>query len=637
MSRHAALLVVFALSTCTSADVPAFVGGSCPSFGTGLLCTGVRAVRRAPFPLTEMWQSARGGQAILVAVYGILRGACDSKFTICTFNGSMTYVMRNILARKWTSPSGYMRRCRKEVVVTASSVHSDGSKPAQKKVSSSTTDTDHWTQPSPAPVKMRKAPLGSTNNVVPTDVETCADLVSGSPQAPPDVQDLWEQLPAELQRGLCFVQVLGSGNFGVVVLAEKRGGAADERVAVKLVRPRTGEHALAMREGLVLSTIASIEPSAHIPKCLDYGMCDSGLVYSVIEFFAGVPLDKFLEQEGPLPPREVARVGYDICEALAVIHRAGFTYGDIKAQNIIRSSTGDPDQAIYRLVDFGSTSGFMGCLFGGMHGSVPSASDLSPATLASLVLSGAVPESWCGEGCRLEEDEQTMARLEGAWSALSSGKLPAHWRKEVDQEMGKFYDLNDVTRSTQRERERPSQPDQGRRGEEGGAGKAEVVGKEALEWFTALLREQDEVSGTPAYMAPEQMLQSRALITPQTDIYNLAALLFYLASRCLPLPSATARKWLRRVHGVQERDMELVSGERRQQLERVYRQHLAALFDEATPRLCHVIQDQEVMDSRGMRHLDEILFGALHKYPSLRYGDARQMQQRLSSLVCDLE
>ncbi len=69
----------------------------------------------------------------------------------------------------------------------------------------------------------------------------------------------------------------------------------------------------------------------------------------------------------------------------------------------------------------------------------------------------------------------------------------------------------------------------------------EEIEREVLTWFAALVRQQDEVSGTPAYMAPEQMLQSRALITPQTDIYNLAAVLFYLASQRLPVPAATAQ------------------------------------------------------------------------------------------------
>jgi hypothetical protein len=222
---------------------------------------------------------------------------------------------------------------------------------------------------------------GERRRACPSALKTACSLAgpAAGGMPPSEVQALWCQLPAELQRGLRFERMLGSGYFGVVVLAEKERGTADEptlwadncdvtgqrlrcddgstQVAVKLVKPRPGEEALAMREGLVLSTIqnrASLadcglgggSKCAHIPTCLDYGMCASGLVYTIIEFVPGMPLDKYLKQEGPLPPREVARVGSHICEALSVIHEAGFTYGDLKAENIIRSGTGDMGQVV---------------------------------------------------------------------------------------------------------------------------------------------------------------------------------------------------------------------------------------------------------------------------------------------------
>ena len=296
------------------------------------------------------------------------------------------------------------------------------------------------THTSPGPKR-----AGERRRALKTACSLAGPAAGGMP--PPEVQALWCQLPAELKRGLRFERMLGSGFFGVVVLAEKERGTADEptlwadncdvtgqrlrcddgstQVAVKLVKPRPGEEALAMREGLVLSTIqnrASLRDCglgggskcAHIPTCLDYGMCASGLVYTIIEFVPGMPLDKYLKQEGPLPPREVARVGSHICEALSVIHEAGFTYGDLKAENIIRSSTGDMGQvvcrtplsptspppsptphihicilqAIYRLIDFGSTMGVSGCLFGSTYDArSAAAAHLSTATLASFVVS----------------------------------------------------------------------------------------------------------------------------------------------------------------------------------------------------------------------------------------------------------
>jgi serine/threonine protein kinase len=179
----------------------------------------------------------------------------------------------------------------------------------------------------------------------------------------------------------------------------------------------------------------------------------------------------------------------------------------------------------------------------------------------------------------------------------------------------------------------------------GTAEQEEVAEDKVLEWFAALLARQDEVSGTPAYMAPEQMLQNRALISRQTDIYNLAAVMFYLASKRFPVPPATARRWLRRVHRGQERVMDTVREERRQLYERVCLQHLTALFDTATPHLSDVIQDKDDLEreSSGKNYLDDlmllddILCGALHTNPGLRYRDAGQMQQRLSSLLSDVE
>ena len=43
--------------------------------------------------------------------------------------------------------------------------------------------------------------------------------------------------------------------------------------------------------GLVLATIASVEDSDLVPKCLDYGISNN-VVYLVLEYFDGTPLDQ---------------------------------------------------------------------------------------------------------------------------------------------------------------------------------------------------------------------------------------------------------------------------------------------------------------------------------------------------------
>jgi serine/threonine protein kinase len=236
---------------------------------------------------------------------------------------------------------------------------------------------------------------------------------------------LWQRLPADLLACLRFSRVLGQGSFGTVVLAEKRSDVDPERelwtdncditgnelrcedgtklVAVKMIKPRAGEEALAMREGLVLATIATVEKSALIPKCLDYGM-HNGIVYIVLEYFDGVPLNEVLAREGPLCVQETARVGCHMAEALSAIHRAGFIHRDIKPHNILRCNRGH--ETLYCLIDFGSAVGMEGCLFGAVSGSAEGRrqmvqdDDMYGAMIDALLFDSEVSLAE-DEGCRL--------------------------------------------------------------------------------------------------------------------------------------------------------------------------------------------------------------------------------------------
>jgi hypothetical protein len=74
----------------------------------------------------------------------------------------------------------------------------------------------------------------------------------------------------------------------------------------------------------------------------------SGLWMEVVE---GETLEAALRSAGPLDPGEAARVGAELCEALAAIHDAGLVHGDVKAQNVVRERGGR-----VVLMDFGSGS-----------------------------------------------------------------------------------------------------------------------------------------------------------------------------------------------------------------------------------------------------------------------------------------
>ncbi|MEQ0558503.1 serine/threonine-protein kinase [Amycolatopsis sp. NEAU-NG30] len=75
---------------------------------------------------------------------------------------------------------------------------------------------------------------------------------------------------------------------------------------------------------------------------------ESGSMYLVLEYLPSRSLTELLVAQGPLPPREVARLGRRIASALAAAHAKGVVHGDVSPNNVL--VTGD---GIAKITDFG--------------------------------------------------------------------------------------------------------------------------------------------------------------------------------------------------------------------------------------------------------------------------------------------
>ncbi len=106
------------------------------------------------------------------------------------------------------------------------------------------------------------------------------------------------------------------------------------------------------------------------------------------ELVLGETLEHRLQREGPLEPREVARIGRDLCRALAAVHVAGLVHGDVKTTNVMLEPRAAAERAARPrvvLMDFGTAHQ------ASRAGSREFAGSGTPLVMAPEVLAGRPP------------------------------------------------------------------------------------------------------------------------------------------------------------------------------------------------------------------------------------------------------
>jgi serine/threonine-protein kinase len=161
----------------------------------------------------------------------------------------------------------------------------------------------------------------------------------------PKSQRLLEQLREATLGDYEILAELGSGGMATVFLAHDL--QLDRRVAIKLMHPAlvTGE-GMADRFILEARTAAGLSHHSIIPI---YAVkVEDDLLFFVMKFVEGRPLDSIIAKEAPLPPDTVRTIVGQVAEALGYAHKRGVIHRDIKPANIMISTEGQPV-----LTDFG--------------------------------------------------------------------------------------------------------------------------------------------------------------------------------------------------------------------------------------------------------------------------------------------
>jgi hypothetical protein len=141
-------------------------------------------------------------------------------------------------------------------------------------------------------------------------------------------------------------QRIGSGGMGTVWSAHHTD--TGEAVAVKILSENLAQDpdlvGRFLRERTALMNV-------HHPNLVEIRdlVVENQRVALVMELVEGYDAARLLEQNGPLPLRETARLGSEIAQALLAVHAGGIVHRDLKPANmLVEAGTGRA-----RLVDFG--------------------------------------------------------------------------------------------------------------------------------------------------------------------------------------------------------------------------------------------------------------------------------------------
>lgn len=123
--------------------------------------------------------------------------------------------------------------------------------------------------------------------------------------------------------------------------------ALRREVAVKFLHDRTD--ATSVRRAALLDEARVLARIRHPGVAAVYGIADyDGRTGLWMEYLRGPSLASVLEENGPMPWRDVIRVGSELCSALEALEHAGLVHRDIKPANIVMEAEG---RAV--LADFG--------------------------------------------------------------------------------------------------------------------------------------------------------------------------------------------------------------------------------------------------------------------------------------------
>jgi serine/threonine protein kinase len=136
-----------------------------------------------------------------------------------------------------------------------------------------------------------------------------------------------------------ILEKIGQGGMGVVYVAFDTH--LERRVALKVLHFGHDPDGRRLRRFLREARIAATFTDPRLCPVHDAGEFE-GIPYLTMPLLDGEVLAARLDREGPLPPREAARLAAGIARALEVAHQSGVVHRDLKPSNVMIGPDGEP-------------------------------------------------------------------------------------------------------------------------------------------------------------------------------------------------------------------------------------------------------------------------------------------------------
>jgi serine/threonine protein kinase len=158
----------------------------------------------------------------------------------------------------------------------------------------------------------------------------------GRPMTLPSAADAGSGIPG----GFEILGELGRGSMGRVWRALDRSLARE--VALKVVEPEPSAATPSIHRRERFLEEARLLAGLRHPNIVQIHSIDeqAGRIRLVLERIEGKNLAEVVRAGGPLAPAEAARIGVELCRALAALHARGIVHRDLKPTNVMRETGG---------------------------------------------------------------------------------------------------------------------------------------------------------------------------------------------------------------------------------------------------------------------------------------------------------